>query len=69
MQRHQLELWGPKGTDLLPIYRDLSPEQRELLIEQLARLILKQIHTKTDTTIPEESHSSESLVQSDTNHE
>lgn len=43
MNDHQLELWTADPHEIPPIDQELTPEQRCLLIEQLARLILKQV--------------------------
>ncbi len=46
MNDHQLELWSAEPHPVPPIYQELTPEQRCLLIEQLARLILKKVQAE-----------------------
>ncbi len=43
MNDHQLELWSAEPHRAPPIYQELTTEGRAQLIEQLARLILKQV--------------------------
>jgi hypothetical protein len=43
MTDQQLHLWSAEPHPTPPIYRELTPEARRLLIEQLARLMLKQV--------------------------
>jgi len=52
MQRQQLELWGPKEGELRRTpspYRELTPHQRRQITTRLARLILKQARSYTNT--------------------
>jgi len=51
----QLQLWSAEPRPTPPIYPELTPEARRRLIEQLARLILKQVqasHPKSPNTQP-----------------
>ena len=50
MQR-QLELWESNGGEFLqiPLYQELTPDQRLQIIRQLARLILKQVQNNSKT--------------------
>jgi len=43
MTDQQLQLWSAEPHPTPPIYRELTPEARRLLIEQLARLMLKEV--------------------------
>ena len=43
MTDQQLLLWSAEPHPTPPIYRELTPEARRLLIEQLARLMLKEV--------------------------
>jgi hypothetical protein len=43
MTNQQLQLWSAEPHPTPPIYRELTAEARRLLIERLARLILKQV--------------------------
>jgi Mlc titration factor MtfA (ptsG expression regulator) len=43
VKNQQLQLWTAELHPTPPIYRDLTPEQRRRLVEQLARLILNQV--------------------------
>jgi hypothetical protein len=43
MTDQQLQLWSAEPHPTPPIYRELTSEARRRLIEQLARLILKQV--------------------------
>ena len=43
MTDQQLQLWAAEPHPTPPIYQELTPEARRLLIEQLARLILKEV--------------------------
>jgi hypothetical protein len=43
MTDQQLQLWSAEPHPTPPIYRELTPEARRLLIEKLARLILKEV--------------------------
>jgi len=40
---HQLQLWSAEPHPTPPVYQELTPEARSRLIEQLARLMLKQV--------------------------
>ena len=51
MQKQQLELWKPKGRELQipPLYQELTADQRRQIIGRLARLILDQARSNTNT--------------------
>jgi hypothetical protein len=55
MTDQQLQLWSAEPHPTPPIYRELTPEARRRLIEQLARLMLKQVqanHPELPNTPP-----------------
>ena len=59
MQVLQLELWSAEPHPTPPIYQQLTPLQRELLVHRLTTLILKIVQTDSSNspTAPEEHES------------
>ena len=43
MQQSQPELWSAEPHPTVPVYPQLTPQQRSKLVEHLAQLILKMV--------------------------
>ena len=56
MQQPQLELWSTEPHPTPPVYQQLTPQQRNSLVDQLAQLILKLVQDAPLPSTPPEPH-------------
>ena len=56
MQRPQLELWSAEPHPTPPVYQQLTPQQRNRLIDHLAQLILNLVQDPPLPPTPPEAH-------------
>ena len=56
MQQPQLELWSAEPHPTPPVYQQLTPQQRNRLVDHLAQLILKLVQDPTVPSTPPEPH-------------
>ena len=56
MQQPQLELWSTEPHPTPPVYQQLTPQQPNRLVDQLAQLILKLVQDPPLPPTPPEPH-------------
>ena len=56
MQQPQLELWSAEPHPTPPVYQQLTPQQRNSLVDHLAQLILKLAQDPPLPSTPPEPH-------------
>ncbi len=56
MQQPQQELWSAEPHPTPPVYQQLTPQQRNRLIDHLAQLILKLVQDPPVPSIPPKPH-------------
>ena len=56
MQQPQLELWSAEPHPTPPVYQQLTPHQRNRLVDHLAQLILKLVQDPPLASTPPEPH-------------
>jgi hypothetical protein len=56
MQQPQLELWSAEPHCTPPVYQQLTPQQRNSLVDHLAQLILKLVQAPPSSTTPPKQH-------------
>lgn len=56
MQQPQLELWSAEPHPTPPVYQQLTPQQRNSLIDHLAQLIFKLVQDPPVPSIPPKHH-------------
>ena len=56
MQQPQLELWSAEPHPTPPVYQQLTPQQRNRLVDHLAQLILKRVQDPPLPSTPAEPH-------------
>ena len=56
MQQPQLELWTAEPHPTPPVYQQLTPQQRNSLVDHLAQLILKLVQEPPLPSTPPEPH-------------
>jgi len=56
MQQPQLELWSAEPHPTPPVYQQLTPQQRNNLVDCLAQLILKLVQHPPLSSTPPQPH-------------
>ncbi len=56
MQQPQLELWSAEPHSTPPVYHQLTPQQRNSLVNHLAQLILKLVLDPPPPSTPPKHH-------------